>query len=53
VEAPLQKEGIEQVIFGHIHSEIDGIIEGAIVPGYFNTGTWIGRVDLKNKENRD
>jgi hypothetical protein len=49
----LQQPGVQHVIFGHTHTEIDGADSNAPVKNYFNTGTWIRRLDLKNKENRE
>jgi UDP-2,3-diacylglucosamine pyrophosphatase LpxH len=49
----LRQTGVEQVVFGHTHTEIDGGGAGALVKNYYNTGTWIRRLDLKKKENRE
>jgi predicted phosphodiesterase len=46
------QEGVTAVIFGHTHQEIDGNEKDAEVPGYFNTGTWTPRFDLRKPENR-
>ena len=44
--------GVNQVIFGHTHTSIDGNEKDAIVPNYFNTGCWVSSMDLKDKEKR-
>ena len=46
------QEGVSAVIFGHTHQEVDGNAADAEVPGYFNTGTWTPRFDLRKPENR-
>lgn len=46
------RPGIKQVIFGHTHMEVDGAATDAAVPGYFNTGCWVGSLDLSKEENR-
>ncbi len=46
------KPDIKQVIFGHTHMEIDGAHPNAPVANYFNTGSWVGSLDLSKKENR-
>jgi UDP-2,3-diacylglucosamine pyrophosphatase LpxH len=48
----LGQSGVSQVIFGHTHAEIDGADPAAAVPNYFNTGSWIGSIDLSKPENR-
>lgn len=47
-----EQPGVCGVIFGHTHQEIDGNDKDAAVAGYFNTGTWIPRFDLRKPENR-
>jgi UDP-2,3-diacylglucosamine pyrophosphatase LpxH len=49
----LEQQGVEHVIFGHTHAEIDGSRLEAKVKNYFNTGTWVGSIDLAKKENRE
>ena len=44
-------DGVKHVIFGHTHTEIDGD-EQAKVKNYFNTGSWVGSIDLSKRENR-
>ena len=48
----LKRPGIEYVIFGHTHTEIDGATPGAKIKKYFNTGSWVNSIDLSKKENR-
>jgi UDP-2,3-diacylglucosamine pyrophosphatase LpxH len=49
----LEQPGVEHVIFGHTHVEIDGSRPEAKVKRYFNTGTWVGSIDLAKQENRE
>lgn len=49
----LIKGEVKQVIFGHTHAEIDGTDAQAKVSNYFNTGSWVGSIDLSKKENRE
>jgi hypothetical protein len=51
-EKLLEQQGIKHVIFGHTHAEIDGSCPAAKVKNYFNTGAWVGSIDLSKKENR-
>lgn len=43
---------VKQVIFGHTHTSIDGNDKDAIVGNYFNTGSWVRSLDLKDKQKR-
>ena len=45
--------GVEYVVFGHTHSEIDGSDPKAVVANYFNTGSWVNSLDLSKRENRE
>lgn len=49
----LKQMGVAQVIFGHTHTEIDGGGAHVLIKNYYNTGTWMRRLDLKKKENRE
>jgi UDP-2,3-diacylglucosamine pyrophosphatase LpxH len=51
-EQLLKQDGVEYVVFGHTHMEIDGHDPKARVKKYFNTGSWIGSIDLAKEENR-
>ena len=51
-EKLLEQQGVEHVIFGHTHVEIDGSRPEVKVKNYFNTGTWVSSIDLSKKENR-
>jgi UDP-2,3-diacylglucosamine pyrophosphatase LpxH len=44
--------GVKQVIFGHTHAEIDGASDLAGVRNYFNTGSWVRSMDLREREKR-
>jgi hypothetical protein len=48
----MERPGVNQVIFGHTHMEIDGASPDAPVPNYFNTGCWVSSLDLSKKEHR-
>jgi UDP-2,3-diacylglucosamine pyrophosphatase LpxH len=48
----LVQSKVEHVIFGHTHTEMDGAGPNAVIENYYNTGTWIRRLDLKKSENR-
>lgn len=48
----LERPGVEYVIFGHTHTEIDGAGPNPTVRNYFNTGSWVNSLDLSKKENR-
>ena len=48
----LEQPGVTSVIFGHTHQEIDGHDPAAPLGGYFNTGTWTPRFDLRKEENQ-
>jgi hypothetical protein len=49
----LGHEGVSAVVLGHTHQEIDGNERDASPPGYFNTGAWTPRFDLRKKVNRE
>lgn len=44
--------GVKHVIFGHTHTEIDGASDVASVGNYFNTGSWVRSMDLRDVEKR-
>lgn len=48
----LRQEGVRQVIFGHTHTEIDGALPDVRVRNYFNTGSWVNSMDMKDPRKR-
>lgn len=45
-------EDVRQVIFGHTHTELDGALADARVRDYFNTGSWVNSLDMKDPRKR-